>query len=315
MSQIDNSIYFQQQSPNLVGSYQEGLKMADLANQRNKNKLLKEAFQLSIDKDPITGESKLNETKLMSNLLPIDPDKAMELKTQIDTQKAKQITLNLMQKNKDRELSIKERLLNNKLNKNSSAKAPPGYRFKRDGSLEAIPGGPAWNKENKTRIEQETNASTVTRAGQTLIRDVSTAIENIDNNGRWAAGYGSAMKWIPESDSNALAADIASIQGNVAVDQLLKIKKSGAGLGQVPQSQLEMLASLLGGLRQDMPPEKLKKNLLDIKGIYQEIIEAEGGDPFELSRKRGFTESLPAIDLNEISDAELNKMYLEAGGK
>lgn len=149
---------------------------------------------------------------------------------------------------------------------------------------------------------QKANSEVVTRAGQTLIRDVTTAIDNIDKNGRWAAGIGSLGRWMPESSSNELAADIASIQGNVAVDQLLKIKKSGAGLGQVPQSQLEMLGSLLGGLRQGMGPEKLRANLNDIKEIYQDIVEAEGGDPLELARTRGYDQNAPNKPLPDPGD-------------
>lgn len=140
-------------------------------------------------------------------------------------------------------------------------------------------------------VKDKNRASTVITAGQTVIRDVNTALETLDSYGRVAGGLGSLTSGIPESPANKLKADIESIKGNVAVDQLLKIKASGAGLGQVPQSQLDMLAGLLGGLRQDMSPDKLKQNLQDIGSIYQDIVEKEGGDPFKMARARGFKES------------------------
>jgi hypothetical protein len=194
------------------------------------------------------------------------------------------------------ELGLKREQMNQP-GKASGLKPPPGYRFLPDGSLEPIPGGPAAMKHEKEQRQLQNRAETTTRAGQTLIRDVTTSIDTINKYGRRASGWGSVMKWMPESAANSLAADIASIQGNVAVDQLLKIKAQGAGLGQVPQSQLEMLASLLGGLRQDMPPQKLKQNLEDIRSIYQDIVEKEGGDPFELAEGRGWQRERPDAPL------------------
>lgn len=47
---------------------------------------------------------------------------------------------------------------------------------------------------------------------------------------------------------------IESVKGNVGIDSLLRIKATGAGLGQVPQSQLDLLSRLLGEL--DMTQEK-----------------------------------------------------------
>jgi hypothetical protein len=201
------------------------------------------------------------------------------------------------------ELGLKKRgvdLKEQQMNQPSKAlpKLSNDYRWNEDGTAaEPIPGTKAWMAHEKERRQLQNRAETITRAGQTLIRDVTTSIDTINKYGDRAAGWGSLIKFMPKSASNALAADIASIQGNVAVDQLLKIKAQGAGLGQVPQSQLEMLASLLGGLRQDMDPQKLKANLEDIRSIYTDIVNAEGGDPFTLAINRGWNPDRPDAPL------------------
>lgn len=182
--------------------------------------------------------------------------------------------------------------------KAGQTKLPAGYEVAPDGGLQPIRGTKDWRASEKEGRQLQSQKDTVTRAGQTLIRDATTAIQNIDKYGRRSAGFGSLLKAIPESKANELAADIASIQGNVAVDQLLKIKAQGAGLGQVPQAQLEMLASLLGGLRQDMEPQKLRSNLQDIVKIYNDVVTSAGGDPFEMAAQRGWTPELtsaPAV--------------------
>lgn len=171
--------------------------------------------------------------------------------------------------------------------KGSDLKAPPGFRYLPNGDLEPIPGGPADIKNQATAKQDESRKATVVAAGQTVIRDIHTARQNIKENGNRVAGWGAKMASIPASRAKELAADIDSIKGNVAVDQLLKIKASGAGLGQVPQQQLNMLASLLGGLDQEMSPAKLDQNLADIEKIYADVIKAMEADPFELARTRG----------------------------
>ena len=153
----------------------------------------------------------------------------------------------------------------------------------------------------------------VERAGQTLIRDATTALQNLEKNGRFAAGWGSLLSSMPESSAAELQRDVESIKGNIAIDSLLQIKRSGAGLGAIPQAQLEALAGLLGTLDTRMSPDKLAANLRDVVGTYQSIIEAEGGDPFKLAIQRGWTPELtrtqgrgataaPAPPVNDIDE-------------
>jgi len=66
---------------------------------------------------------------------------------------------------------------------------------------------------------------------------------------------------------------LESARNTIAVDQLLNIKREGSGLGQVPQSQLNTLSTLLGSLEAGLSNEKLAENLARAKRVYTNIIE------------------------------------------
>ena len=70
---------------------------------------------------------------------------------------------------------------------------------------------------------------------------------------------------------------VKSIQANIGIDKLLDIKRSGAGLGQVPQSQLEMLASVLGQLNTAQDKETVRYNVDRVLYLYSMIVEQAGG--------------------------------------
>lgn len=199
----------------------------------------------------------------------------------------------------------------------SGIKPPPGFRFLEDGSLEAIPGGPAAIKAKEAADKEDRGRKVIERMGQTVLRDVTTAIQNLDKYGRFVSGPGGVLQHIPGTQAKQLQADIQSIKSNVGVDQLLEIKRQGSGLGQVPQSQLDMLASLLGGLDQTQDPQKLKENLKDIGIIYKDIIESEGGDSMALVRERGLPtdvvqrRNLPAAAPSQLPSTESVKETIQ----
>lgn len=155
-------------------------------------------------------------------------------------------------------------------------------------------------------------------AAQTVWEDIELAGEILDEWGHLATGIaGPISSWLPLTPANRLKQRIESIQGNVAVDQLLKIKASGAGLGHIPQAQLEMLASLLGKLNTELSPEDLRYNLRRIQEIYADIVKKNGGrNPLEVyderldmadqsGRDRGSPQAQPAgadPDLDSLLD-------------
>ncbi len=121
------------------------------------------------------------------------------------------------------------------------------------------------------------NETTVAAAG-TVNRDIQSILE-IANT---AAGFGGDS--FSEAVTRAVGAKVLgtepfevqklidSVKSNVGIDSLLRIKQSGAGLGQVPQSQLETLQSLLGNLSVSRKPELLLRDLNDINTRYNGIV-------------------------------------------
>jgi hypothetical protein len=169
---------------------------------------------------------------------------------------------------------------------------PPGFQLVRDSQnpnilrMEAIPGGPADLAAQEEAQQRQAKSDVTIRAAQTVFEDTQRALDILEDKGRLAAGIGSVLSVIPESSAKAFKQLTESIKGNIGIDSLLKIKESGSGLGQVPQAQLEMLASLLGKLDTDQRPEDLEFNIKRVQEIYAEIVEKEGGDPVKMAEER-----------------------------
>lgn len=79
MSQIDHSIYFQQQTPDIVGSIQKGLSMRDMMDQR-KARQAAEAEQAQIKgvfAQNVGEDGQLDRKATLSSLTKINPEKAL----------------------------------------------------------------------------------------------------------------------------------------------------------------------------------------------------------------------------------------------
>jgi len=88
MAQIDNSIYFQQQAPDILGSVQKGLSMRDMLDQRKiqaeareKQKSVDKAFQAGIVQNP-DGTSTFDRGKTLSELARVSGKDYLNAKTQ-----------------------------------------------------------------------------------------------------------------------------------------------------------------------------------------------------------------------------------------
>jgi hypothetical protein len=106
---------------------------------------------------------------------------------------------------------------------------------------------------------------------------------------------------------------VQSIKDTIAIGRLLEIKASGAGLGQVPQSQLEALANALGNIDVSSSDKLLAKNLADIRKIYSNVVETSINDANDHTFGtilRGVSENNPQIGKNADDAAEaLIKKY------
>jgi hypothetical protein len=96
--------------------------------------------------------------------------------------------------------------------------------------------------------------------------------------GRLAAGT-SAGQFITAGGPTAdFLNNMQSLKDTVAIQRLLEIKEAGAGLGAIPQSQLEALARALGNLNVSSSDEVLARNLRDIRRLYAGIVERSLSD-------------------------------------
>lgn len=154
---------------------------------------------------------------------------------------------------------------------------PPGYGVTYDEqgrpvSMMPVPGGPADRDIQAEQAQQEaSNRNQASVAGFTL-RDARHVQENIDGLPDSAA-MRLLQARVPGSASYEVQSAIKSLQGTIAIEQLLAIKREGSGLGQVPQSQLMMLASLMGELDIGLSKDRMKTLLSDIQGRYVEILD------------------------------------------
>ena len=99
----------------------------------------------------------------------------------------------------------------------------------------------------------------------------------------WTAGFlGAGLKLIPGTPAYNLKATIDKISSNIGFEELSAMRQvspTGGALGQVAIQELEMLQSVLGSLKTNQSPEKLKQNLNDIKTHYtnwQNAVNAAG---------------------------------------
>jgi hypothetical protein len=163
---------------------------------------------------------------------------------------------------------------------------PSGYAFVEDpnspagGRMEIVPGGPADTKAKEAEAKTAAGEEVTRRGAQNVYEDTSRAINMIKKHPNLATGtVAFATRGIPGMPAFDVQKMVDSIRANIGIDALLKIKASGAGLGQVPQRQLEMLANTLGNLDTVQDPKIVLFNLNRVRDIYKDIVKANGGDP------------------------------------
>lgn len=152
---------------------------------------------------------------------------------------------------------------------NNISKAPAGFRFKADGTLEAIPGGPAdvkneANMEAK-RIKEESQA---TKAG--IVREkVDEALSKV---GFATSGLtGKAMSQIPGTSAYDLDKTVETIKANLGFKELADMRAAsptGGALGQVAVKELEFLQAAVASLDVGQSEAQLRKNLQKVKRHY-----------------------------------------------
>ena len=165
--------------------------------------------------------------------------------------------------------------------------------------------------EISEREEQRTKAksaySLATRNAGNVIQDSGRAVEILDRAGRSAAGWGALLSTLPDTDARALRGHIDSVKSNIAIDKLLEIKAAGSGLGQVPQSQLDMLANTQGNLDQAQTVGDLMDNLKRTQNIYVDVLKAARGEAVNFGYDASNTDFVKSFVPNELSFDEFGR--------
>jgi len=147
-------------------------------------------------------------------------------------------------------------------------KAPAGFRWKQDGSLESIPGGPNDIKAGLEGQKAEQRKTAATTAAQNVLTAVTDARDLV---GLSTAGAGSLMAKVPGSDARNLQAKLETIKANLGFDRLQQMRDmspTGGALGQVAVQELIALQSTVASLDQAQSPAQLKAALDKIEMHY-----------------------------------------------
>lgn len=155
---------------------------------------------------------------------------------------------------------------------------PPGFRFKSDGSLEPIPGGPVSIKQDeKQQKEKGLRDAAITQA-DTVIGKVDQALSNVSG---WTTGFGGAvMKRVPGSSAVNLEKDVDTIKANLGFSTLQEMRRNsptGGALGAISDRELTLLTSALSSLDTAQSKEQLKRHLGEVKTHYENWKQAVQG--------------------------------------
>lgn len=86
---IDSSIYFQQKTPDILGSVERGLSLRQMSEARQKTKDLDQAYKAGIITNP-DGSTSVDENRTLSALAKVGGQEYLEAKSQFSAQKAAQ---------------------------------------------------------------------------------------------------------------------------------------------------------------------------------------------------------------------------------
>ncbi len=158
------------------------------------------------------------------------------------------------------------------------------------GGFAAVPGTEADIKQIEANRKRSGGAFMKSIQSQTVVDDVARLNEQINAGkvpfGRVAAiqeGLTPALQTDGYRNANSL---IESVKGNVGIDSLLRIKATGAGLGQVPQSQLDLLSRLLGELDMNQSQEQFVYTWNRMGQVYEIIMKQADDELYDLDVDR-----------------------------
>jgi hypothetical protein len=131
---------------------------------------------------------------------------------------------------------------------------------------------PASQAAAAKKTEAERQSSLI---ADTAIGAVDKALKVLNENGEWAAGWGSLLAPFPRSAAGALAGYISQIDAQKLITQLTAMRAaapSGAsGLGSLTEKEGQKLIDALGVLRQGGKAEELRANLIEVQTLFRKM--------------------------------------------
>jgi hypothetical protein len=156
-------------------------------------------------------------------------------------------------------------------------KPPKDYRWKADGTAEAIPGGPADIKAGELGAKREKSQQAAMAQADRIISTVDSALEKI---GYTTAGPGAAVAAVPGTTARNLRSELETIKANLGFAELQAMREAsptGGALGAIAVQELTALQSTIASLDQGQSPAQLDKSLKKIRGHLQKLKEVNGG--------------------------------------
>lgn len=153
---------------------------------------------------------------------------------------------------------------------NALPKPPPGYRYTANGDLEAIPGGPAAQKEQQAAQKQQAALQAQEQKARLLIADIDDAIKDV---GFWTAGMGTGkLAQLRGTGAYNLERKLDAIKANLGFQELAAMRAAsptGGALGAVSERELTYLQSTVASLDPGQSPEQLRRGLEKARQHYQ----------------------------------------------
>lgn len=159
-------------------------------------------------------------------------------------------------------------------------KPPKDYRWKPDGSAEAIPGGPADIKAGEVGAKASAKRDAQIAQAEGVLGTIREAKDLV---GYTTAGAGGLAAKVPMTDARNLQAKLDTVKANLGFDRLQQMRDNsptGGALGAVAVQELVALQSTVASLDQLQSPGQLRSALDKIDRHYTrwlEVMKQAGG--------------------------------------
>ena len=201
----------------------------------------------------------------------------------------------------------------------SHGRAPANYRFKTDGTLEPIPGGPADVKEQGKFNADLASMQGTESAMNSLAEQANMLLKHKGLDA--ATGWQSLFPSIPGGDAKNFEALLDTLRSKTAFGTLQAMRdasKTGGALGAVSEKELKLLESNLAALDKAQSPEQFRAQLEAIikyaegaKGRTREafnMTHTRGAQPQQQSAAQLISEAQNAIMKNAPREAVIQRL-------